>query len=553
MLFSCLVAYLLCLLLAVAGRRNLAALAAGGWLFYAGSQLDLGIIDDAYISLHYARNFALGMGLVFNPGEFVEGYTCFLWVVLLSLPAELLPPTALPSVAIAAGVVATAIAIGIALEIADRLWPTQEPALRGGAALILALHFPLLFWAHTGMETGLFLALLLGANLGFVDWLGDPTRSRSLTLSSILLALAALTRPETLLLFSVHLPFLLGKPTRRTLRDLLRFALPFGLIVGAHLIWRLDYYGHPLPNTYYAKVQTPAENLAHGIDYLRKGFPPHLPWVLLIALRVVLRRRWGRVDLYLGGLALAILASVLLTGADHFGELRYFVYLWPYLFLLALPELEHWITALCRRLPERSLGRRIALAHATILVAILSFRAVYQYRELGTYAVSAFGGRDLAERLAELGRWLHDHSEAEDVIATPLVGAIAYYSERTTVDMLGLTDATVARSPTPVEAPRDHEHFDTQYVLGRKPRYIHLASGQPNEADFLALPHWIPAVEDLKRHLPRDEYEYLVAQPGRDPHALYRRIDRPAALAPGRPQASTKPAPGPGLDAPEGR
>ncbi len=41
-------------------------------------------IDDAYISFQYAKNWASGNGVVFNPGERVEGYTNFLWVALLA-------------------------------------------------------------------------------------------------------------------------------------------------------------------------------------------------------------------------------------------------------------------------------------------------------------------------------------------------------------------------------------------------------------------------------------------------------------------------------------
>ena len=46
-------------------------------------------IDDAFISFpsRYAQNLAAGNGLVFNVGERVEGYTNFLWVILLA-PAE---------------------------------------------------------------------------------------------------------------------------------------------------------------------------------------------------------------------------------------------------------------------------------------------------------------------------------------------------------------------------------------------------------------------------------------------------------------------------------
>ena len=48
------------------------------------------IVDDAYISFRYAKNFAEGQGLVYNPGEApVEGYTNLLWTLLLSLPARM--------------------------------------------------------------------------------------------------------------------------------------------------------------------------------------------------------------------------------------------------------------------------------------------------------------------------------------------------------------------------------------------------------------------------------------------------------------------------------
>ena len=45
--------------------------------------------DDAYISLVYSKNLVAGDGLVFNLGERVEGYTNFLWVMLLAVPHAL--------------------------------------------------------------------------------------------------------------------------------------------------------------------------------------------------------------------------------------------------------------------------------------------------------------------------------------------------------------------------------------------------------------------------------------------------------------------------------
>ena len=42
--------------------------------------------DDAFISFRYAKNLVDGHGLVFNPGERVEGYTNFLWTLLMTIP-----------------------------------------------------------------------------------------------------------------------------------------------------------------------------------------------------------------------------------------------------------------------------------------------------------------------------------------------------------------------------------------------------------------------------------------------------------------------------------
>ena len=43
------------------------------------------IVDDAFISLRYARNLVNGAGLVYNPGQHVEGYSNFSWVMIESL------------------------------------------------------------------------------------------------------------------------------------------------------------------------------------------------------------------------------------------------------------------------------------------------------------------------------------------------------------------------------------------------------------------------------------------------------------------------------------
>src|SRR5262245_25431117 len=79
------------------GRRS-----APGWALGAGVVLALGflnavllqssdqLLDDAFIFFRYVDNLLAGHGLTWNPGgERVEGYTSFLWVMLLAGPRAL--------------------------------------------------------------------------------------------------------------------------------------------------------------------------------------------------------------------------------------------------------------------------------------------------------------------------------------------------------------------------------------------------------------------------------------------------------------------------------
>ena len=43
------------------------------------------LVDDAFISFRYAKNFFEGKGLTYNFGERVEGHNNFLWVIILSI------------------------------------------------------------------------------------------------------------------------------------------------------------------------------------------------------------------------------------------------------------------------------------------------------------------------------------------------------------------------------------------------------------------------------------------------------------------------------------
>ena len=73
-----------------------------------------------------------------------------------------------------------------------------------------------------------------------------------------------------------------------------------------------------------------------------------------------------------------------------------------------------------------------------------------------------------------VGRWLALNTDPDAVIATNSAGALAYYSGRTIVDMLGLNDAEIAHTPMASmgHGKAGHEKGNGFYVLSRDPDYV---------------------------------------------------------------------------------
>jgi hypothetical protein len=116
-------------------------------------------VDDAYITYRYAANWGAGFGPVYNVGEQVEGYSCFLWMALLAAgarlgiqPQILAPVLNLPIVLCCVFLLSRlCFALGLSRPRMTALVVTLLFALSEGTA----------FYAAAGMETPLFTAALL--------------------------------------------------------------------------------------------------------------------------------------------------------------------------------------------------------------------------------------------------------------------------------------------------------------------------------------------------------------------------------------------------------
>lgn len=301
---------------------TLAALLAHAWIYRF-------LTDDAFISFRYSRNLAHGFGLVFNPGfERVEGYSNFLWVVLLALLDRI-------------GLAPEGIANPLSLAATVALWWVivrftlrhAPPAGAGWTVLVppafLAVSRSVAVWSTSGLETRAFELLAIAGMLRLADEV-DARRTGAVAgrpWGSILLGLAALTRPDGALIAFCALgaagALVASGPgaDRAKWRAALATTWPAFAMVAALYAFRLAYYHAWAPNTYYAKVDGTLHWSA-GFDYLYAFALEYgaLLWLpALVAAVVAWKRSTARTPLLL--LAAGLLPHVVYViaiGGDHF-------------------------------------------------------------------------------------------------------------------------------------------------------------------------------------------------------------------------------------------
>jgi hypothetical protein len=339
------------------------------------------LTDDAYISFRYARNLAHGHGLVFNPGgERVEGYSNFLWTVVLAgaAAAGIPPERAASPLSLAATVALWALVVAYAL---------RHPPPAGHAWLIvvpaawLALTRSVAVWSTSGLETRWFELLVVAGALRLLVEIGAARRGeRHAPLAAVALGLAVLTRPDGMMIAAFAWATKLAavawsgsalEARRATTRGPGAQALPSGAtvtrpasitrrvlpwaaidlavlaaLIGGHLLFRLAYYGEWLPNTYYAKVGGRTWWSA-GAAYARAFSLEYalVLWLPLLALGVVhhLRRGSAHVPALFAVIVVPHLLYVVAIGGDHF-EYRPLDLYFPFAFLLMYDGAREWLS-----------------------------------------------------------------------------------------------------------------------------------------------------------------------------------------------------------------
>jgi hypothetical protein len=427
------------------------------------------VTDDAYISFVYSRNLAEHGQLAFNLGHPVEGYTNFLWTVILGL---LMIPGIPPE--ISSRVLGTACALAtlyVVFRMMERalgrksLWATVP-------SLLLACSSGFACWTSGGLETQLFTLLVVVAIDGVVQ---NEDGDRGLRRAGIALALAAMTRPEGLLVAAVlgvvRLACNVIARRRVVARTELVAAAWFLGLWAPWFAWRWWYYGYPFPNTYYVKAHGPWANPAMAAEMWKHG--AYYVWVwlrqtkLLYALPLAIlgiawvRPRTPRLSL---ALACGLLAAVYLpyaasVGGDFMGLHRFIMPMFVVGAVTVVLGLE--------RIPHA----RFAAPVIVLAFAVTQLQLTRESTRWGNFAADhgvidtpAFLMVYTADR-AEIGKAMAPCFQPDDFSIVGGAGAQPYYGRMRGIDVFGLVSDRIAHEEPRIRARAGHTKFGSDKLL----------------------------------------------------------------------------------------
>ncbi len=459
-------------------------------------------LDDGWIHARFAQNIAREHGFSFNPGEPTSTTTSPLWTLLLALGYRLTGEHLFTGIAINCALCLALLAL--VYKLCLTLSPNRWLAL--SAALVAAVTVPLQWWALSGMEPPLYATLaLLGIFLHLRP--GRDGVARELP-ATVVFSLAALARPEMLLLFPLAMLDRLLSARERSVAGWLK-ELAVNVPVYAVLIAPLFAYnyrvsGYLLPTSYYSKLQW------GGISGMLAGAPVSpISAIILYPLRELagVMYAWLKDNCILGSTFVlgfgcvvqgwrragaserrSLLIPLLLVAQplawamvggyrppDHQSQ-RYLADLNP-LFVLVGMVGAWWVI---ERLP--SLGR--PLPRVVLLAAVLAASLIRQPAGAWTYAMNV---KNTTQMQVAVGRWLEANAPADSLLAVNDIGAIGYLTDMRVLDLQGLVTPEVLplrdmRSMLDGTAPA--KMFD--FIVSHRPDYL------------VVFPQWYPELDQRR-------------------------------------------------------
>jgi len=397
-------------------------------------------LDDAYIAFRYSENLAEGYGPVWNVGEDpVEGYTSFLWMLLMALVIRLGKDPVLASKLVSIG--AALLSIAIVYHCGRR-----KRAIAVVAASGMALNPAFALLTVQGMETTLTALWVLCACMLCILLLERYTTMRGALFATTLL-LAFLTRPDTLVFAVVLAPGALLITRRKELAIVL--LVLFVLPVLVYMVWRTGYYGYLLPNTFYIKEGGGLFSLAGTmmvIGYLALMLAPYLSLMLV----------GDRPSKLPKGVALVFIALSLFLSIYCFIEP-----VQGFLFRFEMPTFPTFLAllALCVQEPPLPNPARRIMSKGVLVLILCTLLVIYPLHTLPK-ADYEMQKRTQFDRVV-MGKALSALSDEGYTMFVTESGALPYYSRWRAVDYLGLNSEYIA-----------HHGLDESYLEKLRPDLV---------------------------------------------------------------------------------
>ena len=428
-------------------------------------------LDDAWIHLVYARSVSESFFLAYNEGIASTGSTSVLWSYMLGgLHVFLRSTESMVWGVKGAGILLQAWMAWQVFHLARAL--THSVFWGCLSAMLLGFSPALTFAAMSGMEVALGSALCLA---GLRSWVDEKPLS-----SGVWLGLAGLARPEfavaclLLLAYEASASFKATRPFRK----LWRLVLPIVVCAALSLGWNWAVDGRPFPATYYAKA-VPAgmdvwSRLTSGMRIVLGHAPLSPAWLVVGALGWLMARkalpRKGLLVLLCGmGYFAANLYLIAPVHESAFYHIRYLLPAVPLLLVGLIPGVRYVILRVWG-----TRGRPGPAATAALQVFGSLLLLGWNVSEGRAWATKYDRDcRNINEVQVALGRDIARALPREARVGTLDAGAIRYFGEHETVDLMGLNtpleDDVACRS-----APLD--------VLALMPAWVTLPKG----------PRWAP-------------------------------------------------------------
>ncbi len=468
-----------------------------------------GTLDDSFIHFQYARAIAEGHPLRYQAGEpFTSGATSVLW------PALLAPFYLLGFKGVSLMWPAWAFSFGALGLLA---WETYKVAipLTGRATALAAGAMVLTFsgfaWcASSGMEVIPFAWSMARCVRLASDWADSPVlRTKRLRIHLLVMAyVTALFRPEGAVLALFVAATLAVHPTPASQGKQLFGGRPWGAVAAAALLvtpllllvttgstksntalvkllpGNPYYHGDVLWSAVKENARTLVKTILNGevwsAEFLPAGAAP-LALMGLVAVPIrgaMTKRSWRAAGIVL--IALLMLAPCFYV-TFLWNRLRY---LWPFAtgWLLGLACLARIVGELGTWVNHRT--RVIAPLLAAAFAGALAVRLDWTIDDIANSA------RGIHEQHVKIGRWADGNLPADARIGVNDTGAIAYFSNRKTFDIVGLTSKDEGRYWVAGAASRI-EHYERLHATdpGRLPTH------------FIVYPEWMGTTAVLGKFL----------------------------------------------------